>query len=239
MYSNHIMSSNVHSSRRAAVVPEAAPIVSVVSDDPRCPRCGHRVYHAERMIIGGNTYHKTCFTCRVCKVHLDSLNSNERDSQLYCKKCYGRAFGPRGYGFGMGAGTLSMTMTALLDSNCNTVVHNPATQHLMEHSGASNWEAEEVQRRENKLSNYRYVKTNAHDNLITPNVPAVAQAHAYPRLLEERQATQTRYRQTAARLPPNVVSLIPASAAGSHRHEHHVNAYKNDPEAFIVPANRQ
>lgn len=28
------------------------------------------------------------------------------DKEIYCKTCYGKQFGPRGYGFGGGAGAL-------------------------------------------------------------------------------------------------------------------------------------
>ncbi len=39
---------------------------------------------------------------------MDSTNNNEHQGALYCKQCYGRKFGPKGYGFGGGAGALSM-----------------------------------------------------------------------------------------------------------------------------------
>ena len=29
--------------------------------------------------------------------------------EIYCKACYGRAFGPKGYGYGGGAGALTNT----------------------------------------------------------------------------------------------------------------------------------
>ncbi len=29
--------------------------------------------------------------------------------EVFCKSCYAKAFGPKGYGFGGGAGTLQMT----------------------------------------------------------------------------------------------------------------------------------
>lgn len=32
----------------------------------------------------------------------------EHQGELFCKSCYGRLFGPKGYGYGGGAGTLSM-----------------------------------------------------------------------------------------------------------------------------------
>ena len=38
---------------------------------------------------------------------LESTTVAEHDGQVYCKQCYGRKFGPKGYGFGGGAGCLS------------------------------------------------------------------------------------------------------------------------------------
>jgi cysteine/glycine-rich protein len=39
---------------------------------------------------------------------LESTTLAEHDGQIFCKQCYGRQFGPKGYGFGGGAGCLSM-----------------------------------------------------------------------------------------------------------------------------------
>lgn len=39
---------------------------------------------------------------------LDSTNVGDHGGDIFCKQCYGRKFGPKGYGFGGGAGTLSM-----------------------------------------------------------------------------------------------------------------------------------
>lgn len=44
----------------------------------------------------------------LCNKRLDSTNCSEHQAQLYCKQCYGRKFGPKGYGFGGGSGCLSM-----------------------------------------------------------------------------------------------------------------------------------
>ena len=39
---------------------------------------------------------------------LDSGKITEHDGEMFCGSCYGKFFGPKGYGFGGGAGTLSM-----------------------------------------------------------------------------------------------------------------------------------
>eukprot|EP00475_Leptophrys_vorax_P022980 TRINITY_DN312_c0_g1_i1.p1 TRINITY_DN312_c0_g1~~TRINITY_DN312_c0_g1_i1.p1 ORF type:complete len:262 (-),score=64.93 TRINITY_DN312_c0_g1_i1:60-845(-) len=74
---------------------------------PRCPRCNDRVYHAEEVLAIGQSWHQKCFSCKTCKRKLDSGNLCDKDGEIYCKACYGRAFGPKGYGFGGGAGSLA------------------------------------------------------------------------------------------------------------------------------------
>jgi hypothetical protein len=96
-----------------------------------CPRCGHAVFEAEKLIAakrvnattkGGvivvndinnksssQSWHRRCFACGTCGQHLDSTKVNDGpDNNIYCKPCYGAKFGMRGYGFGMGAGCLTM-----------------------------------------------------------------------------------------------------------------------------------
>ncbi|XP_050730567.1 uncharacterized protein LOC127005625 isoform X3 [Eriocheir sinensis] len=73
-----------------------------------CPRCGGKVYAAEEMLAKGKVYHRTCFNCKSCRKPLDSVvHCDGPDKDVYCKVCYGKAFGPKGYGFGSGAGTLT------------------------------------------------------------------------------------------------------------------------------------
>merc|ERR1711971_741789 len=81
---------------------------------PKCPKCGKSVYAAEEKLAGGHKWHTGCFKCSMCNKMLDSTNCNERDSALFCKgflkgggptffslkACYGRRYGPKGYGFG-------------------------------------------------------------------------------------------------------------------------------------------
>ena len=91
---------------------------------PQCPKCGKSVYAAEEKLAGGQKWHTGCFKCSMCNKMLDSTNNNAKDNVLYCKvkciinffqeilnyhfqkACYGRRFGPKGYGFGGGAGCL-------------------------------------------------------------------------------------------------------------------------------------
>jgi len=74
-----------------------------------CRRCNKAVYMAERMIGAGFAWHKTtCFACPDCKRRLESTTLCEKDGEIYCKTCYGKRWGPKGYGYGIGAGTLQM-----------------------------------------------------------------------------------------------------------------------------------
>ncbi len=44
----------------------------------------------------------------VCGKNLDSTTVAVHMDEIYCKACYGKKYGPKGYGYGQGAGTLSM-----------------------------------------------------------------------------------------------------------------------------------
>ncbi|KAI1313928.1 hypothetical protein EDD11_002392 [Mortierella claussenii] len=72
-----------------------------------CPRCQKTVYHAESALApGGAKYHKLCLRCVECSKSLDSTNMTDRQGAPYCKTCYGKAFGAKGYGYGSGASML-------------------------------------------------------------------------------------------------------------------------------------
>lgn len=75
----------------------------------KCPRCGKSVYAAEKVVGAGSSWHKACFNCASCNKKLDSTTVSDKDGQIYCKGCYGKEFGPKGFGFGQGAGALTMT----------------------------------------------------------------------------------------------------------------------------------
>ncbi|XP_064114114.1 muscle LIM protein Mlp84B-like isoform X3 [Macrobrachium nipponense] len=84
-------------------------------ENPKCPKCGKSVYHAEARVVGDVSFHKECYKCSMCNKMLDSTNSNMHENVLYCKTCHGRKFGPKGYGFGGGAAGLSMDTGSHLD----------------------------------------------------------------------------------------------------------------------------
>ncbi len=49
-----------------------------------------------------------CFSCGLCHKMLDSTIVAEHQGEVFCKTCYARKFGPKGYGFGGGAGCLNV-----------------------------------------------------------------------------------------------------------------------------------
>jgi len=101
----------------SSVAGKPAPIVKKVAPSstasrPRwggaeiCPRCNKSVFIAELMRGAGRAWHKTCFTCNNCNKRLDSSIITEREGEIYCRPCYGRNFGPKGFGYGIGAGMM-------------------------------------------------------------------------------------------------------------------------------------
>ncbi|XP_069078013.1 cysteine and glycine-rich protein 3 [Pleurodeles waltl] len=73
----------------------------------KCSACDKTVYHAEEIQCNGRSFHKPCFICMVCRKALDSTTVAAHESEIYCKSCYGRKYGPKGYGYGQGAGCLN------------------------------------------------------------------------------------------------------------------------------------
>lgn len=46
-------------------------------------------------------WHKKCFNCAECHRPLDSvLACDGPDKEVHCRACYGKLFGPKGFGFG-------------------------------------------------------------------------------------------------------------------------------------------
>jgi len=62
-----------------------------------CPRCGGKVFEAEKMNTKKGMYHKKCFACISCKSQLHYYGAIEGpDDEVYCRVCYLRAYGPGG-----------------------------------------------------------------------------------------------------------------------------------------------
>uniref|UniRef100_A0A0E9US04 LIM zinc-binding domain-containing protein n=1 Tax=Anguilla anguilla TaxID=7936 RepID=A0A0E9US04_ANGAN len=54
-------------------------------------------------------WHQNCFNCANCGKRLESTTLTEKDGEIYCKGCYAKNFGPKGFGYGQGAGALVHT----------------------------------------------------------------------------------------------------------------------------------
>ena len=80
----------------------------VLGGGPKCKKCTKTVYKAEEVISEAGIFHKQCFKCTGCNKSVDSYTLLIHDENLFCKSCYGKNFGPAGYGFGGGgAGMMS------------------------------------------------------------------------------------------------------------------------------------
>nr|XP_033773618.1 cysteine and glycine-rich protein 1 [Geotrypetes seraphini] len=89
--------------------PNASRMAQKVGGADCCPRCGKSVYAAEKVIGAGKSWHKSCFRCAKCGKSLESTTLADKDNEIYCKACYAKNFGPKGFGFGQGAGALAHT----------------------------------------------------------------------------------------------------------------------------------
>lgn len=85
------------------------PRTSKFGGGVKCARCSKTVYDAEKVLAIGKTFHKQCMRCASCQSSVDTNTVNDREGEIYCKICYGKNFGPKGYGYGVGAGTLTQT----------------------------------------------------------------------------------------------------------------------------------
>ncbi|EJF60087.1 LIM-domain-containing protein [Dichomitus squalens LYAD-421 SS1] len=87
--------------------PTAAPLVPTMTGrqwgvgTPKCPSCGKSVYFAEQVKAVGKTWHKACLRCMECGKTLDSGQLVDKDNDPYCRRCYGKNFGPQGSGYAL------------------------------------------------------------------------------------------------------------------------------------------
>eukprot|EP00004_Rigifila_ramosa_P021460 TRINITY_DN571_c0_g1_i1.p1 TRINITY_DN571_c0_g1~~TRINITY_DN571_c0_g1_i1.p1 ORF type:complete len:512 (-),score=91.92 TRINITY_DN571_c0_g1_i1:67-1554(-) len=98
---------------------QAAPTSTIVEEwdasgklfDTGCPRCGKTVYFAEAVKVGGakeapRDWHRHCYKCRVCRKALDSGTTQIHEGDVFCKTCFGKYHGPKGFrGGGAAAAT--------------------------------------------------------------------------------------------------------------------------------------
>ncbi|KAK3251644.1 hypothetical protein CYMTET_39027 [Cymbomonas tetramitiformis] len=75
---------------------------------PKCPRCSKSVYAAEQVLAIGQTWHKPCLRCDTCNATLNSKNINDNNGKVYCTACYGKNFGPKGFGFAGGGAFMNV-----------------------------------------------------------------------------------------------------------------------------------
>ncbi|XP_061085146.1 cysteine and glycine-rich protein 1-like [Conger conger] len=73
-----------------------------------CVACQKTVYFAEEVQCDGKRFHKGCFVCMACGKGLDSTTVAVHEEEIFCRTCYGKKYGPKGYGYGQGAGVLNM-----------------------------------------------------------------------------------------------------------------------------------
>jgi len=83
-----------------------APAVLSLGGGDKCSHCNKTVYAAERIQAAGRLFHDTCLRCSTCGHGVNSTNMNDKNGKLYCQPCYGKEYGPKGYGFAGGAAGL-------------------------------------------------------------------------------------------------------------------------------------
>lgn len=75
---------------------------------PKCPRCSKSVYAAEQVLAIGYSWHKPCLRCETCNASLNSKNISDNNGKVYCTACYGKNFGPKGFGFAGGGAFMNV-----------------------------------------------------------------------------------------------------------------------------------
>jgi len=70
---------------------DTTSIMAEETDKCKCPRCGGKVFPAEKMVAASGWYHRHCFRCALCSQPLDSTSvCDGPDDKIYCRVCYGR-----------------------------------------------------------------------------------------------------------------------------------------------------
>ncbi|XP_054261366.1 muscle LIM protein Mlp84B isoform X2 [Macrosteles quadrilineatus] len=101
-----------------------------------CPRCGGVVFAAEEVLAKGRPWHRKCFKCKQCKRVLDSIIACDGpDRDIYCKTCYGKNWGPHGYGFACGSGFLQTDGLSEEEISKSRPFYNPDTTSIKAQPG--------------------------------------------------------------------------------------------------------
>ncbi|BES90878.1 muscle lim protein [Nesidiocoris tenuis] len=96
-----------------------------------CPRCGGLVFAAEQVLAKGREWHRKCFKCKDCNKTLDSIIACDGpDKDVYCKTCYGKKWGPHGYGFACGSGFLQTDGLTDEEISASRPFYNPDTTSI-------------------------------------------------------------------------------------------------------------
>jgi len=73
-------------------------IMAGEGDDTACPRCSGKVFHSEKVVTKGKSYHKKCAVCKTCEKNIGTKDiCDGDDGDIYCKFCYLRKFSTVGY----------------------------------------------------------------------------------------------------------------------------------------------
>ncbi|XP_014253564.1 muscle LIM protein Mlp84B-like isoform X2 [Cimex lectularius] len=96
-----------------------------------CPRCGGSVFAAEQVLAKGSEWHRKCFKCKDCNKTLDSIIACDGpDKDVYCKTCYGKKWGPHGYGFACGSGFLQTDGLTVDEMSQSRPFYSPNTTSI-------------------------------------------------------------------------------------------------------------
>ncbi|KAG5322588.1 MLP2 protein, partial [Pseudoatta argentina] len=101
-----------------------------------CPRCGGVVFAAEQVLAKGREWHRKCYKCHDCTKTLDSIIACDGpDRDVYCKTCYGKKWGPHGYGFACGSGFLQTDGLTEEEISASRPYYNPDTTSIKAPAG--------------------------------------------------------------------------------------------------------
>jgi len=136
-----------------------------VPQAPKCAKCTKNVYKAEEIRAANKTYHKLCFKCNACNKLLEPNILTEHAGDLYCKNCYAKNFGPKGYGVGLAMPTAA-NLNGIADSSPSLPVNINDSAAVSNGSGLK-WTFSSVQQHQQQqqpLNSLPHTKNGTHIN---------------------------------------------------------------------------